>query len=583
MKYNISAFNSAVLYYQKLLKNYKKKTILVLADINNDSAFYSIAPLSRAIHNLNSDVHVMFYNKHTNMYSVLNDVWEAYSDMKKGVKDSRTIALKDFITLVDKKAKGKFEKIFSPPDIIFSAGKSSFTAHKLVMDFKQDWFKKYKWNLLLKTAKVIWKQVYNLKPNEKVGFGFELIPKQKDMQLPLEDYLDSYPITRAMLKAIPNIQKSKGAATSRFSQLELGERIGELKATLIGCELSKDIDEPVFKLYKKVSYILKLNRIKFNDAVFAIHAKGGHGKHIFGDFFGYPTPNKESRWSSPGGILYQFDWYPQTKHDSRDPKTRIGFTETLPIDIFIQTCNIDWMAMQRRNNKIIKIENKSDKIVVKSKQSNFEVFLTGKNGRRHVKGSDVDTRYKFNREYYKRTGIKAGTMANLPGGEAFVTPEYIKGRFYGDVVISIDQSYLLNPKKPLIVECNKKGYKIVKGPKNIIDKIKEKKKEAWKRLLEQEKHKSVPKQIIELRKKNFENIGEFAINTHPTAKLCNYLIVNEKIANMIHIALGAGFDRDRSTDYHYDIVINAKEQKMDIYGVKGKKKFYILKNGTFVI
>ncbi|MFH1505389.1 MAG: hypothetical protein ABIE94_00150 [archaeon] len=583
MKYNISAFNGAVRYYENLLTKYKKKTILVLANINNDAAFYSIAPLSRAVHNLKADMHVMFYNQQSNIYSMLKDVWDAYEDLEKGIKDKRTLALKEFITIVDKKAKGEFDKIFAPPDLILNAGKASFTAPKLVLDFKTQWFRKYRWKTLLQTSRVIWKQVYNLKLNEKVGFGFELILREQDMGHPLEDYLDSYAISRAMLKAIPNKHKAKGAATPRFSQLELGERIGELKATIIGCELSKDINEPVFKKYQKLSKLLKLNRIKFNDAVFAIHAKGYAGKHIFGDFFGYPTPDRKSRWPTPGGILYKFDWYPQTKHESRDPKTRIGFTETLPIDIFIETCNIDWLAMQKRNNKIMQVENKSDKIVVKSKKSNFEVFLTGKHGRRRVKGSDVDTRHKFNREYYKRTGIKAGTMANLPGGEAFVTPEYIKGTFYGDVVISVDQSYLLDPKNPLVVRCNEKGYKIVRGPEKIIKKIKQKKGEAWKHLLEQEKHKSMPKSIIELKKKNFENIGEFAINTHPKAKLCDYLIVNEKIANMIHIALGAGFDADRATDYHYDIVINAKQQKMDIYGVKGKNKYYILKKGKFVV
>jgi leucyl aminopeptidase (aminopeptidase T) len=583
MKYNLAAFNNAVKYYEKALKNYKKKTILVLAHVNNDAAFYSIAPLSRAIHNLNSDMHVMFHNHDSNMFNIMKDVWDTYADMKKGVKNQKTMALKDFISIVDKKAKGEFEKIFPGPDLILNAGKNVFTAPKLIINFRHEWFKKHNWSKLLQTAKKIWKQVYDLKKNEKVGFSFELILREKDMELPLEDYLDSYAITRAMFSTINNTYKVMTAATGRESQLEKGERIGELKATIIGCELSKDINEPVFKKYKRLSKLLKLNRIKFTDAVFGIHGKGYAGKHLFGDLIGYPTPNKKSRWSTPSGILYKFDWYPQTKYDTRDPKTRIAFTETLPIDTFIQTCNIDWLAMQRRNDKIIKVVEKSDKIVVSSRTSNFEVILKGKKGRRHAKGSDVDTRHKYNVDYYKRTGIKAGTMANLPGGEAFMTPEYIKGRFYGDVVISIDQSYLLNAKDPLTIDCDKNGYRIVKGPEKIVNKIKEKKKEAWKRLLEHQKNKSVPKEIINLRKKNFENIGEFAINTHPTAKLSNYLIVNEKIANMIHIALGSGFDADKATDYHYDIVINAKKQKMDICGVKGKHRQYILKKGKFVV
>ena len=177
-------------------------------------------------------------------------------------------------------------------------------------------------------------------------------------------------------------------------------------------------------------------------------------------------------------------------------------------------------------------------------------------------------------------------MANLPGGESFITPEWIEGKISGDVVISIDDSYRLSEKEPLVIKGlgKEKGYQIESGPKNIIKKIKEKKKEAWDRLIEQEKNKSLPKKIIDLKKNNFENFGEFAINTNPNAKLCDYLIVNEKIANMIHIALGSGFDADKSTEYHYDVVINSKKQKLDIYGVtEDKKEIWIIKKGKFVI
>jgi hypothetical protein len=165
----------------------------------------------------------------------------------------------------------------------------------------------------------------------------------------------------------------------------------------------------------------------------------------------------------------------------------------------------------------------------------------------------------------------------------FLSPEWMKGTFYGDVVISIDKSYVLNSKNPLVIKCNEKGYKIIGGPKDVIKKINAKKNESMKVLLKQEKNKSLPKEIIKMKKANFNQIGEFAINTNPKAELCNYLIVNEKIAGMIHIALGSGFEDDRATLYHYDIVINAKEQKLDIYGVKGQKKHWLMKKGKLVI
>jgi len=203
---------------------------------------------------------------------------------------------------------------------------------------------------------------------------------------------------------------------------------------------------------------------------------------------------------------------------------------------------------------------------------------------RWPRGSDVDIRSKINKEFYKMTGIKAGCMANLPGGEMFITPEYIKGTFVGDVVINVGQSYPLTAKNPLVVVADENGYKVKSGPKKVVDIIKKRKKEAMKQIIEQEKHHSMPQKIIDMKKENFNKIGEFAINTNPEAKLCDYLIVNEKIAGMIHVALGSGFEPDRSTGYHYDVVINAKEQKLDIYGVDGKnRKLWAMKKGKLVV
>ena len=94
----------------------------------------------------------------------------------------------------------------------------------------------------------------------------------------------------------------------------------------------------------------------------------------------------------------------------------------------------------------------------------------------------------------------------------------------------------------------------------------------------------MPKEIIDIYKKNFWSIGEFAINTNPEAELSRYLIVNEKIARMIHIALGMGYQPDKKTVYHWDIVINSPKQKLDIYGTdKHKKVHWIIKKGEFVV
>ena len=583
MKYNFKVFNNAVSYYEAYLKKFKGKNIFVVLDVKNEKAFFSIAPLSRAASNLDIDIAVRVIDKSSKALDALIEVWNTFDDLKNGFKNSKVRALDDFIVIVDKKAKGAFRKIFKRPDVFVRASNKEFITNQgFRMDFKPAWFRKYRWSDLLATARILWKQLYNLKPNEKVGFGFDLIRKARDIEYPLEDYLDSYAIVRTMFIACPAKKKALSAYPSRKTMLEEGERTSELGTTLLGCELEKNIDEPVFKKFKKLSALLRLNRLETNDATFFIKGEGFPGKHLFGETIGYPTPNKKSRWDSPGGIIYQLPWTPQTLVDSRAPLCRIGFTDTLPIDIFIETCSIDWMAMKKKDDALISLVNKSDKIIVDSDKTKLEVFLKDKKDkRREPLGSDVDVRHKLDPKYLKK-GIKAGTYANIPGGEMFITPEYIKGIFFGDVVISIDKSYVLSSKNPLVVKCDEQGYKIVKGPKNIINKINEKKKEAMKVLLKQEKHKALPADIIKMKKDNFNKIGEFAINTNPKAKLCNYLIVNEKIAGMIHIALGSGFEDDRASVYHYDIVINAKEQKLDIYGLNDRKKLWMMKKGKLV-
>jgi len=584
MKYDLKAFNDAVKYYTQCFCGFKKKMAFVVFDAYNDKAFYSMAPLSRALHSLGCELHVRGIDKESPSTEAMLDIWEVFDALNKGIKNQKTKALNDFITEADKKAKGDIRKIFKRPDVLILDMEKDFLVNgEQSIKFRPEWFKKYKWSRLLATARTIWSQVYDLKKSEQVGIGFDLVLKDKDIKYPLEDYMDSYAIARTMWRVCPGKKKPLNAYTSKKTMLEPSERVGELAATMLGCELEKDINEPVFKKFKVLSSLLRLNRFETNDAAFFIKGEGYGGKHIFGETIGYPTPNRKSRWDFPGGIIYQLPWYPQTKVDSRAPLSRVAFTDTLPIDVYISSCLIDWLKMKRKNDILVNLANKSDKIIVESDKTNLEINLLRKN-KTHVApmNSDVDVRWKLDQRCLKK-GIKAGTYANIPGGEMFLSPEWMKGTFSGDVVISVDKSYVLSPKNPLIVKCNEKGYKILRGPKDVIKKIHEKKNEAMKVLLQQEKHKSLPKELIAMKKANFNQIGEFAINTNPKAELCKYLIVNEKIAGMIHIALGSGFEDDRATIYHYDIVINAKEQKLDVYGLKGKKRFWMMKKGKLVV
>ncbi|MBI2660446.1 hypothetical protein HYX07_04755 [Candidatus Woesearchaeota archaeon] len=223
------------------------------------------------------------------------------------------------------------------------------------------------------------------------------------------------------------------AYTFRSSMLEKSERISDLRATLLGCELDKEIDEEPFIKYKKLSKLLNLNRIKPVDLSFSISAKGYPGKHLFGEVIGYPSLNKKTRWQTPAQMIYKLDFYPQTKHEERDPIARVAFTETIPIDIFIETNLVDWKDIRARNQKIKDIMDKCDVIYVEGKLkekyvTKLEVGLVKPDGaRRWVRRSDTDVREKINKTYLEMTGIRAGNMGNIPGGEAFTTPEYVKG------------------------------------------------------------------------------------------------------------------------------------------------------------
>ncbi len=175
-------------------------------------------------------------------------------------------------------------------------------------------------------------------------------------------------------------------------------------------------------------------------------------------------------------------------------------------------------------------------------------------------------------------------FANYPGGEAFLTPESIDGIAIGDVVINIDRSHLLSPENPLVVGFKEGKWSIKRAPSKIKKRIEKELKDGKKLIREYEKNRALPKQVTGMYRRNYRRVGEFAINTNPKAKLGNYLIENEKIAKMIHIALGSGFEPDRQTVYHWDFVINAPRQKLDIYGVdKEGKKHWVIKKGKFAL
>lgn len=592
MKYDMKTFYREVNEYKNELKSKaSNKLVFVVCDISNEKAFYSLAPLSMAVHELNGEMHVVIKEGHSENLRIANDLWAANTEINSGTKSKRAIALSKFIAVVVNRTKNSyFEQLFTEPEIRLSSSEQGFTG-STCLKYKSSWHRDYRKAELVETAMNIWKNGYKLNGKDKASINFTLLPAKKNLELPISDYLDNFSIAIAMSDAAKklNAKLTLGASTDKFSILENPVRSADMIATIRGCELDKNINEDAFISYRKLSEAVGINRMEMPSASFGIRGKGFFGKHYFGEQIGYPTPNMKTRWLSATSMMMKDRNAPQSRFETRDPLTRLAITETLPIDVFIKTCNVDYAKLRKRSLLIKSILDKCKYVRITGKKSrlytDFTVHLTGKSGRREFIAHDSDVTSIIDMEHYKKTGIRCGTYANFPSGEAFVTPEEVEGTIIGDVVINVDQSHRLSEKEPVILQVSRKqGYRVLKGPKKLLGLMRKQWKDSRKRISDMEKSGSIPRELTEMYKQNFNRIGEFAINTNPEAEISDYLIVNEKIARMIHVALGSGFASDRACVYHWDIVVNSPRQKLDIYGVDDAgSEHWIIRKGEFVV
>jgi len=583
--HNLAEFNNAVKKYKRLLRS-AKGNVLIFGLIPKREAFFSLAPLSMALHDLGHDVHASLSSSEKSNLKILERIWRAYEENGREGK-----LLREFISCVEKKdaAKG-FSNIFKRPGTKIEMKEEGFVVNgKNILPYNGKWFRRYDVKKVKETCRKIVNECYALKKAERFSISFALVPCRNMLELPLEDYLDSFAIAyHTAEEARRHCIVTMSASTQRKSKLEMPEPIAELAATISACEYEKDIKEKPFQIFKKISKLLKINEWRYNDASFSIVGKGYHGKHIFGIAIGYPSADRKTRWASPGQMFLKPWWHEQTWIDKRKPMTRVAITETIPIEEFVQCCNVDYAAMRARDIKIKKILEKSTRLVVEGKCEKGLctrlVVDLGKGKRKcFVQRSDSDVRRKIDAEVFKRFGILSGMYDNIPGGEVFFTPKKISGTAIGDVVINIDRSYVLNEKRPLVLKFSGKNWEILRAEPLIKRRIKEELSDARKLIKKYEKNKSLPKKIIATYKKNFFGVGEFAINTNTKAKLSRYLIVNEKLAKMIHIALGSGFEPGTQTLYHWDFVINVPRQRISIRAIgKGFERF-IIKEGSLVV
>ena len=142
-KYDLKKLESATNNYKKQLKNIKGKTFLIISDIENVEAYYSLAPLSKAIHELDGDMNVQIVNKNTESIKILENIWKSYDDLKKGIKNKKTLALDEFISILNKKTQNKTNKIFSPPEFRLVAEKKEFVG-SFNLQYDTSWLTEYR-------------------------------------------------------------------------------------------------------------------------------------------------------------------------------------------------------------------------------------------------------------------------------------------------------------------------------------------------------------------------------------------------------------------------------------------------------
>ena len=419
MAHNKKKFNKAVSFYKKMLRKRlgKGSTCLVELPLKNEKAFFSIAPLSRAVHELGSDVSVFVTGRESRMLPVLHKCWSLYRLQQKGKKNKGTKALADFIKSVERKTKSKyFAKLFKEPELHLTASGKGFDTGEETLAFQTSWFRKSSWRQLLATAGKILKQGYGIKKSEIMGIGFDLLPTAKDLKMPLSDYLDSYSIAYSFALKARRLCKdvSMGAQTSRKSQLQPLERVTDLAITISGCEYEKKINEPWFKAFRKLSPFIGSGNLTRANASFGIAGQGYGGKHFFGMRIGYPTPNKKSRWQSPGAMFLKPYWYEQTKVDKRPALRRHAITSTLPLPNYIRTCNIDYFALRKRDNEIRKVIKKCVKLFAvgrKLPQGQTKLELDTRHlhsGKSPILVSDIEVNPKTEHEAAKAYKLKAG-------------------------------------------------------------------------------------------------------------------------------------------------------------------------------
>ena len=157
MRNNLLKFENAVKFYTKNLKGkVEDKTLFINLDLKDKDAFFSLAPLTRAAHNLKADVHIIMHDGKSFAVEILHELWETFDELKKNNHNNKIAALKEFINFVNKKTKSKeFYELFEKPEVILNSNKREFDG-TFILPYFSDWRVIHRWKELLQTCDKIW-------------------------------------------------------------------------------------------------------------------------------------------------------------------------------------------------------------------------------------------------------------------------------------------------------------------------------------------------------------------------------------------------------------------------------------------
>ena len=547
---------------------FRRKSVLLKLSLGDEEGFFSGIPLMEAMRKAGAECCMIVSSEGSKVVRTLEAVWK--------ILDEESGASKRFLSMVNdafaKKGEKPFVKFVSKPDVVLQHRDGEFhgSGEKVDVRDADGWVEGVDKGPIEKACRSMLEGGFNMRADEDFA---QLIPSPPiKPKLPKKGYLASYveaAVLQGVARSIGNEVTSISLNFKPDPNLPTDPHFESL-IVFWALEHEKKIGEPIFKAYSDLSSERGLSEICVPPKVwFGFIGEGYLGKDVFGEVVGYPTPNGKTRWESGFKLIRKHEWYPQFKEDGREPLLRFAITETISVETFNRTINVNYGLLRERCAKIRDAVEGAEEVVVEGKEvGGARTRMSVEVGGRRVRVDDGVV----------NMGPEAN-FGNFPAGEVFITPEAVHGVFVADEVIVIDKSYLL--KRPLIVELRGNEYEVVEGPKEILDVIRREREKAWKRI-ETWEAMGVPKDLVELNKKNFMNIGEFAVGLNPNARVSRYLIEAEKIDRTVHLALGSGYDPDRPTTYHWDSVAGCN-QKLSVTAVKEGREIPILKEGSWGI